>query len=108
MRQINTIVHLIPTYFDVIPKGNERDLGTISHNLAADVYSTLEEVEADLNLMLHNCFSFNTPETPVYGSGLEVQKMLKVGIAKVRAEAAGKKRSGEQQGGGASHKKQKM
>jgi transcription initiation factor TFIID subunit 2 len=91
----------------VIERGTERDLGTISQNLANDVYASLEEVEADLNLMVENCFTFNPPENAVYGSGLEVQKMLKVGIAKIRAEAAGKKRSGDQ-AAGASHKKQKM
>ena len=62
------------------------------------------DVEADIDLMLQNCFTFNAPDNQVYKSGEELQKMFDAGFAKINAE--GKKRPGEKSGGGPS-KKQK-
>lgn len=97
--QINTIIEYIPTYFDIIPKGNERDLGEIKRNLERDVYTSIEQFEADVELMLENCFTFNAPDNQVYKSGEEVQRIFQAGVAKIRAEGGSKKRSGDKAGG---------
>lgn len=49
----------IPTYFDVIPKENARDLTLISQKLRADQYDSIDALDADIRLMLHNCYTFN-------------------------------------------------
>lgn len=99
IQQINTIIEFIPTYFDIIPKGNERDLGEIKRNLERDVYTSIEQLEADVELMLENCFTFNAPDNQVYKSGEEVQRIFQAGIAKIKAEGGTKKRSGDKAGG---------
>jgi transcription initiation factor TFIID subunit 2 len=55
----------IPTYFDVIPKKNARDLRTIKGKLDADKYETVEAFEADLELMLDNAITFNGLDSEV-------------------------------------------
>lgn len=104
LESINTIIDQVPNYFDIIEKGTERDLGTIKADVEADKYASVEEVEADIELMLNNCFTFNAPDNQVYKSGEELQKMFKAGFARISAE--GKKRPGEKASGGPS-KKQK-
>ncbi|KAJ3487118.1 hypothetical protein NLI96_g3752 [Meripilus lineatus] len=49
----------IPTYFDVIPRRDARDLRTIRQKLDADKYDTVEALEADLDLMIDNALHFN-------------------------------------------------
>lgn len=105
LESINTIIDQVPNYFDIIEKGTERDLGTIKANVEADKYSSVEEIESDIELMLNNCFTFNAPDNQVYKSGEELQKMFKAGFARINAD--GKKRSGEKSSGGPS-KKQKV
>lgn len=77
--------------------------------MEADYYSSIEAVEAEVNLMIHNCLVFNSPDSPVYKSGEEVKKIFNSGIAKVKAES-GKvnKRAGDSKAGGSSSKKQKF
>lgn len=55
----------IPTYFDVIPRKNARDLRTIKQKLDSDKYDTLEAFEADLELMLDNAITFNGLQSEV-------------------------------------------
>lgn len=55
----------IPTYFDVIPKKNARDLRTIRQKLEADKYDTVEAFTADIDLMLDNAITFNGLESEV-------------------------------------------
>lgn len=49
----------IPTYFDVIPQENARDLTLISDKLRSDRYDSIDALDADIQLMLSNCFTFN-------------------------------------------------
>lgn len=49
----------IPTYFDVIPKENARDLTLISEKLRSDKYDSIDALDADVRLMLSNCYTFN-------------------------------------------------
>ena len=55
----------IPTYHDVIPKKDARDLRTIKQKLDADKYDTVEAFEADLDLMISNAILFNGPSSEV-------------------------------------------
>ncbi|GLB35736.1 putative peptidase family M1 domain [Lyophyllum shimeji] len=55
----------IPTYHDIIPKKNARDLKTIRQKLDADKYETVEAFEADIELMINNAITFNGLESEV-------------------------------------------
>jgi transcription initiation factor TFIID subunit 2 len=55
----------IPTYFDVIPRKDARDLRTIRQKLDVDKYDTVEAFEADLELMMDNAINFNGLESEV-------------------------------------------
>lgn len=74
-------------------------MGEIKRNLEKDVYPSIEQLEADVELMLENCFTFNAPDNQVYKSGEEVQRMFRSGVAKIKAEGGSKKRSGEKSHG---------
>ncbi|KAF8963874.1 hypothetical protein BDZ97DRAFT_1701052 [Flammula alnicola] len=55
----------IPTYFEVIPKKDARDLRTIRLKLDSDKYETVEAFESDMDLMLHNAIKFNGTDSEV-------------------------------------------
>ncbi|KAG6813996.1 hypothetical protein H0H92_004489 [Tricholoma furcatifolium] len=55
----------IPTYFDVIPKKNARDLRTIRQKFDADKYDSVEAFVADMELMVNNAITFNGLESEV-------------------------------------------
>ncbi|KAG5636972.1 hypothetical protein H0H81_006217 [Sphagnurus paluster] len=55
----------IPTYHDIIPKKNARDLRTIRQKLDADKYDTVEAFVADIDLMLNNSVTFNGLDSEV-------------------------------------------
>ncbi|KAM0754710.1 hypothetical protein T439DRAFT_120001 [Meredithblackwellia eburnea MCA 4105] len=104
---VDTIIDQIPTYYDYINFGDQRDMGTIRKNLEADKYSSIEAFEADIELMLENCFIFNGTTTPIYQCGLDMQQFFREGIQKIRADPA-KKRTGGDKAGGGSSKRQKV
>ncbi|KAK4702866.1 hypothetical protein P7C70_g3357, partial [Phenoliferia sp. Uapishka_3] len=106
LESINTVIDQVPDYYDWIQKGDERDLGTIKKWLERDRYTSIEALEADVELMIKNCCTYNPPGTPVHESGKEFLHLFKQGISKIRADGKGTKRAGEKSGGGAS-KKQK-
>ena len=49
----------IPTYFDVIPPEDARDVGLILRNVKENVYQTVKEVDDAIRLMLENARIFN-------------------------------------------------
>jgi len=55
----------IPTYFDVIPRKDARDLKTIRQKLDSDKYDSVEAFEADIDLMTHNAITFNSADSDV-------------------------------------------
>jgi len=55
----------IPTYFDVIPRKNARDLKTIRQKLDAEKYDSVESFQADMDLMTHNAIAFNGTDSEV-------------------------------------------
>lgn len=51
----------IPTYFDIIPQEEARDLSLIKGKLEKGSYSTARQVDEDVSLMLENARVFNGP-----------------------------------------------
>ncbi|KAF9922667.1 hypothetical protein FBU30_007213 [Linnemannia zychae] len=52
------------------------DVSTIRNKLEADEYDNASQFEADVRLMLNNCYTFNPPTDPVYQMGQQVQKLF--------------------------------
>ncbi|WAR52569.1 hypothetical protein PtB15_1B1012 [Puccinia triticina] len=85
---VDPVKYQIPTYYAVIGgQQNARDLGTIKANLVADRYNSIGEFEADVRLMLKNCFTFNAPTTPVEVIGRDLEKAFDIAMVKVRKDA---------------------
>lgn len=55
----------IPTYHDVIPRKDCRDLRTMRQKLDADKYDTVDAFMADLELMVQNAIKFNGADSEV-------------------------------------------
>lgn len=55
----------IPTYFNVVPRKDARDLRTIRQKLDTDKYDSVEAFEADIELMVHNAVKFNGEDSDV-------------------------------------------
>ncbi|KAH8914025.1 Bromodomain-containing protein, partial [Atractiella rhizophila] len=73
---VDPIALQIPHYFDIIPRKDARDLSTIRKHLDQDRYRNFDEFEADVKLMLKNCYTFNASDTPVYASGREFERLF--------------------------------
>ena len=55
----------IPTYFDIIPKKDARDLRLIRQKLDTDKYKLVNGFEAEIDLMIRNAIIFNGAESEV-------------------------------------------
>ncbi|KAH8697694.1 Bromodomain-containing protein [Talaromyces proteolyticus] len=64
----------IPTYHSVIKK--PMDLSTVQTKLKAGQYENAKEMEADVRLMLKNCFKFNIPGDPIYVAGQNLEEIF--------------------------------
>lgn len=64
----------IPHYRDQIK--NPMDLSTVRKKLDLAEYNTAEDFEADVRLMLNNCFSFNTAGTDIYNLGKQLETLF--------------------------------
>lgn len=61
LNPVDPVALNIPTYFTVIQ--NPMDISTIEKKLKT--YKSIKEAQADVDLMLENCFAFNGPVSPV-------------------------------------------
>lgn len=61
----------IPTYFDIVK--HPMDLFTIKKKLDAGEYENADEFEADVRLIVSNCFTFNGPGSDVHNLGLQFE-----------------------------------
>lgn len=52
----------IPTYFDIVKREDARDLSLIESKVKATAYDSLEAFDADVRLMLSNCYRFNAAD----------------------------------------------
>lgn len=84
----------IPTYFDVIPKKDARDLSLIESKLKADKYDSFAAFDADIKLMLKNCYTFNALDEGV----LEIAKGFEAVYKKEMSHA--KQQAGVSSGNG--------
>ena len=82
----------IPTYFDIIPKKDARDLRTIRGKLEADKYISKEAWEADIQLMADNAIKFNGAESEVGLLGVKLLQRSRELLTSVGTQPQGKKR----------------
>ena len=71
---VDPVLLQIPTYFDVIPKKDARDLSTIKQKLDADKYDSADGLKADIDLMINNAIVFNGPDSEVGQIAMVVKK----------------------------------
>ena len=74
----------IPTYFDVIPRKDARDLRTISSKLSQDKYENIETFEADLDLMIDNAILFNGADSDVGDMAVKLQNRYRELLAPIK------------------------
>lgn len=91
----------IPTYFDVIPRHQARDLRTIRQKLDADKYDSIEAFEADLDLMIRNAITFNGADSEVGKIAVVVRNRYRELLSNVKMQAAKKRKETDTKGGSA-------
>lgn len=72
LKPVDPIALGIPDYFEKIE--HPMDMSTIKHKLDTRVYTSPEEFHSDMNLMFNNCYTYNQPESVVYGMGKDLQR----------------------------------
>ncbi|KAF9397339.1 hypothetical protein BGX21_008954, partial [Mortierella sp. AD011] len=65
---------MIPDYPKIIK--NPMDVGTIKQKLESDEYDNAKQFEADIRLVLWNCFKFNAPDNPVHVMGRRMESLF--------------------------------
>ena len=71
---VDPVLLQIPTYFDVIPKKDARDLSLIKQKLDTDKYESADVLKADIDLMIHNAIAFNGADSEVGQIAVVVKK----------------------------------
>jgi transcription initiation factor TFIID subunit 2 len=88
---VDPVLLQIPTYFDVIPKKDARDLSTIKQKLDADKYDSVDVLKGDIDLMIHNAILFNGADSEVGQIAQVVKKrfyeLFHISKSKKRKEA---------------------
>lgn len=86
----------VPTYYDIIPRKDARDLKTIRQKLDNDKYDTMEAFEADLELMLDNAIKFNGIDSEVGLIANTVRQRLDELLTTWRSGGTKKRKDGDQ------------
>ncbi|KAI9479594.1 hypothetical protein BDB00DRAFT_173553 [Zychaea mexicana] len=73
LRPVDPIRQGIPQYLTIIKK--PIDLGTIKGKLKTNKYTSAQEFDEDVRLMLRNCFAFNKPNTYVHEEGRQLEEV---------------------------------
>ena len=88
---VDPVLLQIPTYFDIIPRKDARDLSTIKQKLDADKYDSADGLKADIDLMIRNAVLFNGADSEVGQIAAMVKKrfyeLLNIAKSKKRKEA---------------------
>ncbi|KAF5392476.1 hypothetical protein D9757_002262 [Collybiopsis confluens] len=92
---VDPILLGIPTYFDVIPRKDARDLRTIRQKLDSDKYETVGAFQADIDLMIRNAITFNGAGSKVGKLAMNVQEHLESAIANWKQGNSKKRKDGE-------------
>ncbi|KIJ22155.1 hypothetical protein PAXINDRAFT_6271 [Paxillus involutus ATCC 200175] len=82
----------IPTYFQVIPRKDARDLRTIRTRLDNDKYDSMEAFEADIDLMIRNAITFNGADSDVGRIAFAVKDRVKDMLSNIKGGGGVKKR----------------
>lgn len=85
----------IPTYFEVIPKKDARDLKTIRQKLDTDKYDSVEGFEADVELMFHNAVKFNGIDSEVGAVAISLRDQFRTLVAGWRSGPSKKRKDGD-------------
>ncbi|KAK7063812.1 transcription initiation factor TFIID subunit 2 [Favolaschia claudopus] len=75
LRPVDPVLDGCPTYLDEIK--HPMDFGTISSELSAHGYETMEELRSDIDLVFTNCKTFNPPATFPWNCADAVEKVFK-------------------------------
>ncbi|EPQ30343.1 uncharacterized protein PFL1_01869 [Pseudozyma flocculosa PF-1] len=94
----------IPTYFDVIPRRDARDLSLIESKLKGDKYDSIDAFDADVRLMLRNCYTFNAADQGIVDLTKTFESIYRKEINGVKASCGHSTGGG---GGGGSGQKRK-
>ena len=78
-KPVDAVAMDLPTYHTVIKRAV--DLRTLKENLGKGFYSTVEDFEADFNLMVENSIRFNGLAHPVSRSGLRLRSAFNALVA---------------------------
>jgi bromodomain-containing factor 1 len=71
---VDPVAWNIVGYFDVVK--NPMDISTVERKLNANEYNSAAEFEADVRLIFHNCYIFNTPDNEVYQMGQALEAVF--------------------------------
>lgn len=77
-------VNEVPDYSNVIK--NPMDLGTMRDKIGAGLYESIDDLEADFNLMIKNCLLYNNKDTIFYRVGLKMKEQGSSIFRQVRKE----------------------
>lgn len=86
----------IPTYFDIIPKQDARDLKTIRQKLDGDKYDSVQAFEADVELMANNAIKFNGMDSDVGQWARQIQQRFNDLLSSWKSGPQKKRKDGEE------------
>lgn len=85
----------IPTYFDIIPRKDARDLKSIRSRLDNDKYDTVDAFLADITLMVQNAITFNGLDSEVGNIAVNLQSRVQDLMSAWRSGSTKKRKEGE-------------
>ncbi|XP_043662093.1 peregrin [Drosophila teissieri] len=74
----------VPDYTDIVKQ--PMDLGTMRTKLKECQYTSLEQLEADFDLMIQNCLAYNNKDTVFYRAGIRMRDQAAPLFVQVRKE----------------------
>lgn len=74
----------VPDYMDIVKQ--PMDLGTMRCKLKDCKYNTLEQLEADFDLMIQNCLAYNNKDTVFYRAGIRMRDQAAPLFVQLRKE----------------------
>lgn len=81
----------VPDYMDVVTQ--PMDLSTMRRKLESGVYYTLDDMQADFDLMIRNCLAYNNKDTVFYRAGVRMRDqggaLFRAARAELEADGVG-------------------
>jgi len=74
----------VPDYMDIVKQ--PMDLGTMRSKLKDCRYNSLEQLEADFDLMIQNCLAYNNKDTVFYRAGIRMRDQAAPLFVQLRKE----------------------